>query len=146
MTLEVVSFGRISQLFENLREMRVQKSVARIYGLPLPLFISWVHVLSYIRNICAHHARLWNRRLNVTPVKPSDKIDNWLVNQAIPNNKLYFVIFIIARFLEFIPNSCSFTRELNSLLKKHPHIDVAAMGFPANWEDEPLFTILRLRS
>jgi hypothetical protein len=33
----------------------------------------------------------------------------------------------------------TFTQKLQSLLAQYPTIDVRAMGFPANWQNEPLW-------
>ncbi|MGE4307572.1 MULTISPECIES: Abi family protein [Bacteroides] len=30
---------------------------------------SWLHSIVYIRNICAHHSRLWNKVLGVRPLR-----------------------------------------------------------------------------
>jgi hypothetical protein len=32
-----------------------------------------------------------------------------------------------------------FREKLNNLLSKYPSVDTAAMGFPKNWENEPLW-------
>ena len=31
------------------------------------------------------------------------------------------------------------SEQLKSLLQTHPNVDVAAMGFPSDWENEPLW-------
>ncbi|WP_438590204.1 Abi family protein [Duncaniella muris] len=33
--------------------------------MPPKTFNSWLHTINYVRNICAHHARLWNRDFNI---------------------------------------------------------------------------------
>lgn len=35
--------------------------------------------------------------------------------------------------------SNDFTLQLKSLLQSHPNVDVAAMGFPVGWENDPLW-------
>lgn len=70
-----MSFGAISNLFHGLKYFD-QKEVSRIYGLPAPVFASWMHFLTYIRNLCAHHSRIWNRELAIRPKYP-DKIFSW---------------------------------------------------------------------
>jgi abortive infection bacteriophage resistance protein len=34
------------------------------------LLASWRRCLSYLRNVCAHHSRLWNRNMSEQPKKP----------------------------------------------------------------------------
>ncbi len=64
MSLEVSSFGLLSLIFRNLKIGAEKKAVTRYYGLKdVSVLESWMHSFSNIRNICAHHSRLWNRRL-----------------------------------------------------------------------------------
>jgi abortive infection bacteriophage resistance protein len=62
MVFEAVSFGTISFAYKNLAHPEFV-SVCASFGLPHPILISWLHSLNYIRNICAHHGRLWNRNV-----------------------------------------------------------------------------------
>jgi abortive infection bacteriophage resistance protein len=61
MSLEILSLGTLSKLFENLRISPEKKAVAAHFGLNAFVLESWMHTLSHVRNICAHHGRLWNR-------------------------------------------------------------------------------------
>ena len=62
-TLEVVSFGNLSKLYANMKDVEVKKQVAKSVGLPQYTYLeSWMRSLTVLRNCCAHHARTWNRR------------------------------------------------------------------------------------
>ncbi|MGX5716798.1 Abi family protein [Arthrobacter sp. MAHUQ-56] len=61
--VECASFGLLSKLMSNLREQAYVKQMAASFGLPQDYFNTAVRHLSYIRNICAHHGRLWNRQI-----------------------------------------------------------------------------------
>ncbi len=139
MSLEIASFGTISQLFENINVRKIQKNVAKLYNLPYQVFSSWIHTLAYVRNLSAHHARLWNRRLGVIPVLPKAEITGWLENLEINNKRIYIVISIISHFLSIISPTNDFISKFKSLLSKYPHTDVTAMGFPKGWERELVF-------
>ena len=69
-TLEITSFGTMSILYQNLKPGLPKREVASAFGVSDTVFVSWLHTLVYIRNICAHHARLWNRILGVRPLMP----------------------------------------------------------------------------
>ena len=140
MCFEIASFGFISQVFQNLKERKIQKEAASKYNLPSAVFLSWLHTLVYVRNITAHHARLWNRRLGVIPVLPKTPIVGWLNNPVQDNRRLYVVICIIAYLLSIIAPQNNFIVRIKGLLKKFPRIDTAAMGFPKGWENEPIFS------
>jgi abortive infection bacteriophage resistance protein len=65
--VEIVSFGTVATLYSNMKHMSVMKQIGRTYGLQPEILCSWLRHLSIIRNICAHHSRLWNRRFVKTP-------------------------------------------------------------------------------
>lgn len=54
-----------------------KKIIAEGFDLFAPLLESWLHTLTVIRNICAHHARLWNRELGIKPASPTQKDFCW---------------------------------------------------------------------
>ncbi len=61
---EVWDFGTLSKLYQGMLP-DMQKAIANKYGISKPLvFESWLRCLNYLRNLCAHHCRLWNRSLN----------------------------------------------------------------------------------
>lgn len=59
---EFLTFGGAARLYASLNGP-LRADVARAFGLPrLPIFESWVLCFVDLRNICAHHDRLFNRR------------------------------------------------------------------------------------
>ena len=67
MAVEVFDFGAISQLI-GMMKVSDQQHIASKYGLDWQVFASWIYGLSFLRNISAHHSRLWNRNIT-TQVK-----------------------------------------------------------------------------
>ncbi len=97
MTLEVISFGLLSKLYSNLKMSPEKKIIAGNFGLGHPkLLVSWMHAISNVRNICAHHARLWNRRLAVGPVIPNYTNRPFITDTDIDEHKLYLLLCCIA--------------------------------------------------
>lgn len=70
MATELMSFGTLSRAFAQL-EPKSQKLVVGGIGVHELVLKSWLHTTTYLRNLCAHHARLWNRELAIRPVIPS---------------------------------------------------------------------------
>lgn len=70
MMLEVSSFGTLSSLYNYLHPTRDKREIAKHFGLADKVFSSWLHSIVYLRNICAHHARLWNREMQIQPMIP----------------------------------------------------------------------------
>ena len=93
-----MTFGSMFTLFA-MSEKKVQKNVARKYGIAGPVLYSWLQTLNYVLNICAHHARLWNRELAIRPTVPDVKNGpEWHRPQSIDTNRM-FVVLTILRFL-----------------------------------------------
>ncbi|WP_338921411.1 Abi family protein [Pseudomonas silesiensis] len=46
--------------------MPIRKANATRFSLPFDVLASWLHTLTFIRNCCAHHSRLWPRTLDPT--------------------------------------------------------------------------------
>jgi abortive infection bacteriophage resistance protein len=59
MAAEILSFGQLSKWIENLRTSADRQALARSFGIDERLFCSFLRHLTVVRNICAHHGRLW---------------------------------------------------------------------------------------
>lgn len=139
-SLEIASFGIVSLLFQNLKFNKDKKEIAGRYGLNHITFSSWFHSLIYIRNLCAHHSRIWNRELGVQPNIPKSIGGLWLnKSESYINDRIFYAIAILIYFLDAINNRNDFVDKLKELLEDYPMIDLAAMGFPKNWKEEDLF-------
>ena len=67
MLKEFLTFGASARLYAALARS-VRKEVAAHFGVTvLPAFDSWVNCFVDLRNICAHHDRLFNRRFQKQP-------------------------------------------------------------------------------
>jgi len=139
MVLEIMSFGALSRLYRNLKSSKEKQEIANFFGLLDKAFESWLYSLVYVRNVCAHHARLWNRQMRIIPAHLETHKNQWLDNENVPNNRIYFILSMIIYLLNIINPQHSFKQKLNLLFSKCPDIDKAAMGFPADWQKEPLW-------
>lgn len=138
-SLEVSSFGTLSRLYKLMSPGLVKRIIAKIYGVSDSVFESWMHSLVYVRNICAHHSRLWNRELRIRPLFPR-KTAHPFLNVPCRNTRVYYVLCIIRYLLVTIDPYTSFPSKLKSLLAEYPQVNVTAMGFPSDWENESLWT------
>ncbi len=139
MLLEIASFGTLSKIYENLRPGRSKRDIANHFGVDETTFQSWLHCFVYIRNVCAHHSRLWNKGMSIKPAIPLNPRKTWLNNTSVNNNRTYFILSIMLYFLQTIDRKHQFIFRFNILLRKYPNVDVTAMGFPVNWKQEPLW-------
>ena len=68
--IEVWDFGAMSQLFAMMK-VKDQTKIAAKYGVTdFMVFASWLRSLNHLRNIAAHHSRLWNRNIVDQPKLP----------------------------------------------------------------------------
>lgn len=100
---------------------------------------SWLHAISYVRNICAHHARLWNRELAIRPtvlVKPRQA---WINLSYTNNRRSYYFLAVLQYLLQIANPGGHLPARLKKLLIDQPKVKIAFMGFPAYWQSEPLW-------
>ena len=138
MAMEVSSFGTLSLLYKCVNAGSCKRDIANYYGLRDTVFESWIHSLVYVRNICGHHSRLWNRALRIQPVTPKRNLHPF-VTQPVRTNRVYYVMCIIKYLLNIIEPNNNFTSQVNWLFIEHPSVNKSAMNFPSNWEMESLW-------
>jgi abortive infection bacteriophage resistance protein len=97
MAVEVMSFGSLSKLYSGLLP-DPQRSISAVFEVHHSVLHNWLHALTYIRNVCAHHSRLWNRELAIRPDIPR-KIPAWR-KISFDNTR----VFGITAVLEWITN------------------------------------------
>lgn len=140
MSLEVISMGLLSKLYGNLQKGEEKKKVAKEFGLPNPLILeSWMHAFAGLRNICAHHSRLWNRRFTIVPQIPYNTTNQFINNKNIYDNKLYAQLCCMNYITRIISPDSSFVTDLKNLLGTCNLVDCKEMGFPKDWNTEPIW-------
>lgn len=141
MMMEITSFGTLSMLYMNLKPGKEKREIANYFGLADSVFETWLHSFVYLRNVCAHHTRLWNRAMSIQPQIPRNPRKQWLVNTQVKNTRSYYILSMIVFLLQTVNPHNKFSQKLSGLLIKYPNVDVKAMGFPDNWLEEPLWKI-----
>lgn len=142
-TLEVVSFGTISKFYGNLKPTVASKdSIAAELGTVNHTFLpSWLQSIAQIRNICAHHGRLWNKNLPGRPKLLPKPPKPWIAD--VPNASEHYMLYIHLCCMKYLMNIINpgnhFTQKLQDLFTKYPNIDPNALGMKLNWQNEPLW-------
>lgn len=149
MMLEISSFGILSSLYSYLQPSGDKRNIAQHFGLADKVLSSWLHCIVYLRNICAHHARLWNREMQIQPIIPRRPHRPFInqtsyvspeTGQSLPlNNKTYFILSMVIYLMNTINPKHSIQDKFKALLAKYPNIDPHAMGFPPTWQTELLW-------
>lgn len=133
MAAELMSLGQLSKWFAHLKFHADRKAIARPYGIDESVLRSFLHHLTNVRNICAHHGRLWNRQFTFTMKLPQSPAS---LKSALNSNaprRLYNTLVLITRFMELIAPGTEWKRHVVELIDGYPQASPAAMGFPEDW-------------
>jgi abortive infection bacteriophage resistance protein len=139
MAVEVMTFGQLFTLYRHLNGIE-QKQLAKIYNLYPPVLNSWLKTLNYVRNVCAHHGRLWNRELPIRPAIPDLKHHpEFHTPRSIDNRRVYAVLTLLRYLLRIIDKQNDWQFRLEKLLQTYPDIPTHSMGFPTDWKNCPIW-------
>jgi abortive infection bacteriophage resistance protein len=140
MAFEVAAMGTLSKIYSNLKNGSAKRDIANHFGLSHNVLQNWLQHISIIRNICAHHGRLWNRPLSHTLMIPNNPQDAWLVNSnTVSPQKIYHSLSAIIYLLNRISPGHSFTERIVDLIVQFPIANPIEMGFTTTWQEERLW-------
>ena len=131
MIAEILSLGSWSTLFAHLASREDQKSICMSFNLNYIVLTSWLHSLTYLRNLCAHHCRLWNRTFTLKPI-----IAKQYQPYLIENNRFSAQAAVLKILLDVIAPQNHWGTDLITLISSHKSIQPAQMGFSLNWNDD----------
>jgi abortive infection bacteriophage resistance protein len=137
MAAEVISLGALSRMFQNLHAPQ-QGAIAKHWGVHRSVVESWMHTLTVIRNICAHHSSLWNRSLRVKPKLPQHDAA-WALLRP---DRVYTILCILRQLT--MPHHggddwADIVRSLLTEMDPHPAFR-SSMGTSANWATSSFWT------
>lgn len=145
---ELMTMGELSRWIEATQDTGLKKKLAQDLGLPSANTLSGtLHALSFVRNLCAHHHRLWNRRLVkriplirefesdliIEPQKGKTKKGN------APDNRLYNIFVILIKMLAHQSPDTTFPNRLRKLIDELNDKETKSMGFPVDWKSRPIW-------
>lgn len=141
--VETLTIGSLDHLIRNLTRRADKTAIARTVGINTALLESWLRTYVRVRNICAHHGRLWNVGLGVYPALPSSPAISWLSDGSVITprraKQLYPVLVSLQAVLDTISPHSSWARRLSELLAEHPHLPLRGLGMPDAWRDDPFW-------
>lgn len=146
---EVLNFGDLSKLYAGLRA-RDQRSIAESFGFIIeldkltesqcknfkknPPLASWLEQLVVIRNICAHHSRLWNRSFvpaSTEALKTIPDLNNLPPGQS---ERLFGAMLVMAKILNTTSPGTTWPDKLQNLIRRdfltNPLVQNSALGIP----------------
>lgn len=139
MSVELLTIGQLSLLYKNIRSNSDRSQIAQFFGMHHTSFESWLHAIAYVRNICAHHARLWNRELGVQPALLIKPYRPWIDPAYSNNRRVYYFLCSLKYLLLTINPGGHFTHRIGQLVESHPTVPIRYAGFSDNWLTKPLW-------
>lgn len=147
MAIELLTMGQLSRLYKGLVHNQDKKEIADHFGLHHTLFESWIHALTYGRNLCAHHSRFWNRDFLITADIPrKNPALPWFSFPMNNNRRCFYFLSVIKYLLQTTNPSGHYKRKITELIQKYPNTPIQFMGIPSdgkgnliNWQNEPLW-------
>lgn len=144
---EILELGHLSVLYRGMRQQDAEE-IALAFGVPTKkLMTSWLASLNYVRNVAAHHSRLFNRKLQNAPSRPKvgqvpalDHLrDEETAKQVFGT---YNALAVIAYVLPAIDPGADWANRLAALLREFrtSHaLTIKDMGAPQAWESLDLW-------
>ena len=142
--VEVMSFGTLSKIIRNMKtgkgsayellsgHYQFKSAKGKLVRPSIKIFSTWTHTLVILRNMCAHHARLYNRSIHTKP----ELINSDRLTHRFTHSGLYQLILAM-KYLR--PSDIlwkRFSSELAGLIDEYlPFINLSAMNFPEDWAD-----------
>lgn len=145
-SIELWEFGMLTRFFGGMKN-EDQEEIASQYEVPgANVLESWLRTMNVLRNVAAHHGRLWNRIIAFPPRLPprggrQDLDFLWELPEG-SKGRLFSRLSILLYLVSVIDPESSWPLGLRELLGNFPEIpelSLADMGFPQGWTSLPLW-------
>jgi abortive infection bacteriophage resistance protein len=143
--IELWDFGMLSMFLSGMKVADLEELAVK-YSLPRPaLLTSWARNINNVRNMCAHHGRLWNRSpadQGSGPKRGEVPMLDHLVGDLQAQSRIYATAAALQFLLRTINPTSSWGHRLERHFAAFPTSDVSTIsqaGFPAGWEHLPLW-------
>ena len=142
-SVELWDFGMTDRFYRGMKGVE-QQAVAEQLGVrDVGVMISWLRAMNFVRNVSAHHGRLWNRSVIAQPkTVASDAIPGFDPPQPINDvarSRIYPVLCAMVFLMRQICPRSHWTPRLRKMLTADfpnaPGRSVGDMGFPPEWEN-----------
>lgn len=141
---ETWDFGLLSKFYAGMK-YGDQSKIAKRYGIDAQTLESRLRALNFVRNVSAHHSRLWNRNnpegLRLPATQPHHHLHH-LVSDDLARRRVYGSLCVIRQMLDSIDPDSRWVSSLKDLCSRFPNSKLVALrngGFPNGWQDLPLW-------
>lgn len=132
---EAITYGALSRLYSGLK-LQHRKAIALKFKLDETVLVSWFRSLNVLRNMCAHHNRLWNFHMLVDRPIAAAKF----ISELAQTDRFYARAVVLKVLLEVIDPTSNWKQRLVTLISRYPSVPISDMGFPSNWQTRAFWT------
>ena len=138
--VNLMGFGMTLTLFEGA-DPSVRGHISGEFSVAPTVMESWLRTLNTVRNISAHHGRLWNRELGTKPMIPKGtSATEWHAPYEVRPNRVFAALTILSSMLEIVAPSTGWRARLLPLILGRSEDERERMGFGRGWEACPLWS------
>ena len=114
--VEAISFGWVTNFVSYVKDMEPAKRATSFFGIQWAPFAEVLHSLCVLRNLCAHHRQLWNRRMSIQcPVQKKLRPRNVKFDAASP----YAQLLMVNSYRERIDGDTGLAARIDSLINEN---------------------------
>lgn len=143
---ELFEFGQTSRFIQGL-PLAQRRAIAKDFGVDQPkMFSSWIASLNGVRNVAAHHSRLWNRSLTSVARRPLPgqipELEHLVELDELARVKVYVPIAISVWILRNSEEGRAWRHRIRTTLNGFPNLPQGSLsnaGFPQGWQELPLW-------
>ena len=130
---ELLTLGQFSKWLGNVKLRNDRQAMAHRLGLDETVVCAFAHHLTHIRNLCAHHCRVWNRKLTFTMTLPKRPAELAAQFNVAEDRRIYNTLVMLAWCVRTITPDTTWPNRLHTLLSGRTPHELKAMGAPADW-------------
>ncbi len=142
--LEVASLGTLSKFYKNLTHNIPEKSIiANEMGLNFHNELSsWLEAITYLRNIIAHHSRIWSRNMVKRPTDILNNPKTYWFDRPLTNvqrKKPFLIISTLVYLCNYLSPENGIKEKILNHFASYPHVPIYKLGFLNNWNQQALW-------
>lgn len=141
MAAELMSFGLLSKFIGDLKLRSDRQAIAKPFGIDEKVLTSFAHHMSHVRNICAHHSRLWNRRFTIKMSVPKFPARLAVAMKGADDRNLHNTLVMLDHLLDVVAPDSGWRGRLVELIAGAEVAKPQAMGFPADWQGRAMWKV-----
>ena len=141
LSLERLTFGALSKMFSNLslanRKLVAEKWSIKSINMEEYLLVSWFRSAVDLRNVCAHHSRIWDGKITTNLPRQSPNFPGDFSGMT---SHYYNRACVLLLLLGVLGHGQWWKTSLAKLLSDCDHVDpVTDLGFKGTWKTSKLW-------